>query len=287
MQGIKIIVEGAGRHFEAVTDKQGLYSINKVPDGRYKARPVVPDKYRRYFPTEEEFVLGGEEQASFPLVHQGTSAYASFQIGWNNNLSGRILDAEGNPIVRATLTVMLPHNSSPLVIAEDQNDHHPEGKYEFYGLTPGKYLLSVKVRAPFDGATKPIRFYYPNADDPDQANEITIGESENLEERDIRLPPGYLVRQIEGMLVWPNGVPVSGGWVFLASAKDSADDDKKYAWGSTDALGRFSLQAFVGVEYWVHGSSNSSGKGEPIKITVNKVNEPVTVVIPFPKRLEP
>lgn len=142
----------------------------------------------------------------------------------------------------------------------------------------------MKIRVPFGDTSKPSRFYYPNADDLDQASEITIGESESLEERDIRLPPRYIVRQVEGVLVWPNGVSVSGGWVFLADSKDAKDDEKKYDWITTDELGRFSLQVFVGLNYWVHGSSNSSGNGEPIRIRVTKTNEPLKVVIPFPKR---
>lgn len=287
MEGVKVIIEGAGRQFEAVTNKQGLYSLFKVPDGRYKARPMLPDKYSTYYPAEEEFILGSKQQDSYPPVQRGAGAYASFQIGWKNSMSGRILDAEGNPIVRAKAAVMLTHGSNPIVIEEDEYDHHPDGKYQFSGLTPGKYLLSVKIRAPFSETNKSYRFYYPHVEDLSQANEITIGESGSLEARDIRLPPGYLVRQIEGTLVWPNGVPVSGAWVFLADAKDSADDEKKYDWTSTDELGRFSLQAFVGAKYWVHGESNSSGKGEPIEVIVGKNNEPLKVVIPFPKPAEP
>jgi hypothetical protein len=76
------------------------------------------------------------------------------------------------------------------------------------------------------------------------------------------------------------------GLASMARSRDSADDDNKYEWGSTDALGRFSLQGFVGAEYWVHGESNSSGKGEPIKIKVQTINQPLKVVIPFPKRME-
>lgn len=287
IEGVKVIIEGEGRRFEAVTNKDGLYSLNKLPDGRYKARPILSNKYRTYFPAEEEFVLGTKPPSGDPFdVQQGVAAYASFRIGWNNSISGRILDSEGNPIVRAKASVMVARGSSPLVIEEDEYDHHPEGKYEFSGLTPGKYLLSVKIRAPFADNDRASRFYYPYVENLNQATEITIGESESLE-RDIRLPPGYLVRQIEGTLVWPNGVPVSGGWVFLAESKDSGDDEKKYDWTSTDVLGRFSLQAFVGVEYWVHGQSNSSGKGEPVKIKVGKANEPLKVVIPFPKPAEP
>ena len=63
-------------------------------------------------------------------------------------------------------------------------------------------------------------------------------------------------------------------------------DDKKFDWVITDVMGRFSLQAFVGAEYWVHGISNSSGQGEPVKINVQMVNEPLKVVVPFPKRID-
>jgi hypothetical protein len=37
--------------------------------------------------------------------------------------------------------------------------------------------------------------------------------------------------KIEGVLVWPDRVPVSRGWGFLAASKEAAaDDDKKYDW---------------------------------------------------------
>jgi hypothetical protein len=52
-------------------------------------------------------------------------------------------------------------------------------------------------------------------------------------------------------------------------------------------LGRFSLQAFVGAEYWVHAQTKSSGKAEPIKIKVKIINEQLKIEIPFPKRIEP
>ena len=282
MEGIKIIIEGEGRRFETVTNKDGLYSIAKVPDGRYKAKPQLSDKYRTYFPAEEEFVLGTTQEYSYPRLQEGSAAYASFQIGWNNSLSGRILDAEGNPIKRAKASVMVSRGSSPLLIQEDDYDLHSGGKYDFRGLTPGKYILSVKIRAPFSDSDRPSRFYFPYVENVSQATEIPIGESESVE-RDIRLPPGYLVRHVEGTLVWPNGVSVSGGWVFLAATKDTPDDGEKFDWIMTDEFGKFSLQAFVGMEYWVQGQSNSSGKGEPIKIKVGKANEPLKVVIPFPK----
>lgn len=285
LKGIKILIEGEGKTYEAVTDEQGLYSLPRIPDGEYVAHPVLPKKYMAYFPNEEKFILGSKESFDFH-IQRGASAYAAFQIGWNNYLNGRIVDSEGNPIIRAKVSVLIARTPSPLVIERDQFDYHPDGKFQFYGLNPGSYLLSAEIRAPFADNSRATRFYYPNANAPDQAREISIGENETLDERDIRLPPGYLVRQVEGVLVWPNGEPVSNGWVYLAASKDSLDDDGKYNWDSTDKMGRFSLQAFVGTEYWLHAESKRSGKGTPIKVKVQMVNEPLKIVIPFPKSIE-
>jgi len=287
LSGIKVLIEGKDRNFEAVTDEQGLYSLARVPDGRYKAHPLLPKKYTAYFPTEEEFILGSERPLDYGRIQQGSSAYASFEIGWNNDVNGRIVDSEGNPIKRAKVSVLLARSPSPLLIQRDEYDYHAEGEFRFHGLNPGNYLLSVDIRAPFVDKARAPTFYYPNAIALNQAREISIGENEILDEREIRLPPGYIVRHIEGVLVWPNGIPVSSGWVTLRSSKDSPDDDNEYDWERTDELGRFSLQAFVGAEYWLHAESQSSGQGEPIKIKVEMVNEPFRIVIPFPKKIEP
>ena len=282
--GIKIVIEGEGKRFEVETDQQGLFSFERIPDGQYTVSPVLPKSYMVYFPTEEKFVLGNGDPPPSERIQQGPSAYAGFSIGWNNRVSGRIVDSEGNVIKRAKVSVLKVHEPSPVVLNRDEYDYHQDGEYEFYGLLPGRYLLSVEIRAPFLDTNKRTTLFYPTTDSLKNATEISIGESEEFQNTDIKFPAGYIVRAIEGMVVWPNGVPVSQAWVFLAAAKDSEDDDKKFDCEITDELGRFSLQAFVGAEYWVHGSSQSSGRGEPIRIKVGKSNEPVKLVIPFPKR---
>jgi len=286
LKDVKVLIEGEGKTFEAVTDEQGLYSLPRLPDGEYTAHPLLPKKYMAYFPAEEKFILGSKESWDFQ-IQRGPSAYAAFRIGWNNRLNGRIVDSEGNAIERAKVSVLIARTPSPSVIERDAFDYHPGGRFQFYGLNPGSYLLSADIRAPFTDNNRSTRFYYPTATAPDQAREISIGENETLDEREIRLPPGYLVRQVEGVLVRPNGEPVADGWVYLAALEGSPDDDGKYNSDRTDQLGRFSLQAFVGAEYWVHAEGRRSGKGTPIKIKVQQTNEPLKIVVPFPKRIEP
>ncbi len=300
LEGIKIIVEGEGRRFEAVTDKQGLFSMTNIPDGTYKARPELPDKYMSYYPVEEEFILGAQEEG-YPRVQQGNGAYARFRIGWNNKISGRILDAEGHPIIRAKAAILSARpNESPLVIEEDAYYYHSEGEYQFSGLTPGRYLISLKIRAPFKSSSMRTSFYYPGTVSLGQADEIVISESLSLTDIDIELPSGYLARQIEGVVVWPDGSPIDDAWVFLADLKSSEDDDKKYDWASADKEGRFSLQSFVGAEYWVHALVRTRGmktrsnkdledtgvqwlKAQPIKVTVGRTNQPLRIVMPLPE----
>ena len=108
----------------------------------------------------------------------------------------------------------------------------------------------------------------------------------NLSDAADRLPPGYVVRQLEGDVVWPNGAPVADAWVCVTASRYAADEDQKFGCDSTDFMGKFSLQAFVGAEYWIYCRIRSSGKGEPRKLTVQMNNEPLRLIMPLPKHLD-
>ncbi|MBV9924620.1 MAG: hypothetical protein JOZ96_06215 [Acidobacteria bacterium] len=303
LKGVKVVVEGGGRRFVAVTDERGRYSLAKVPDGRYKARPLLPDKYRLYFPGGEEFILGASEEPEYPRqIRHGASAYASFRVGWKNDLSGRVLDSEGTLVKRAepALYHFPTRSAPPLLIIKGGVFNVVDWKYQFYGLTPGRYVPSVSIEAPFKSGPRQLRFYYPGTTNPNEAGEVDVRESGSFAGMDVKLPPPYLVREIEGVAVWPDGRPLVKGSVRLAGGERLEEGETVYVWDDTDEQGRFSLQGFVGAEYWVSASVNTFGmktadgkdlwdsgvrelNSRPLKVTVGKVNEPLRLVIQPPE----
>ncbi|HEX6182380.1 MAG TPA: hypothetical protein VFZ44_00620, partial [Pyrinomonadaceae bacterium] len=120
--------------------------------------------------------------------------------------------------------------------------------------------------------------------------------------RDIRLPKGYVTRRIEGVVVWSDGRPVKDAWVSLRNRERPGDDDTVYSFEHADGQGRFSVQGFVGSEYWAHASPTigdvrlddgrslwDAGVRElwasPVKITVGSENAPLRLVLSLPEGL--
>jgi hypothetical protein len=298
LAGIRIIVENSKHRFVALTDKRGLYRLDKVPDGRYTVRPDLPKTYMAFFPTEEKVILSAEQP----------NGYAAFQIGWNNRINGRVVDMLGQPIARAKVALIPADKAGSVESAhEELTDCNEAGEYQFYGIAPGSYLLAAIINTPPSPHIASTRTYYARVGNREQATPITLAKGEALTGIDIELVRGQNARRIEGTLVWEDGSAVTeNGFVTLESTATIGDDkNSKYMADVPERDGSFSLQGFEGAEYWVHASVGTLGlklngatqdlwdsgvqrlSAAPVKIKVGESNLKLRLVIKLPRTVEP
>jgi hypothetical protein len=300
IEGIKIILEGKDKSFETLTDKNGLYRFNRVPDGEYRIQPSLASNYKLFWnPVVKIKISKGEiftDTGSYYEIPYN-AAFAEFRIGWNNKVEGKVLDSQGNAVKFAAVR-LLPV-SSPLEIIESHYllDEIREGKYSCQSETPGKYYLVAEIFAPFGNKDK-VRIFYPQSETIDKATPIEIKAPQELS-YDFILPPKYVVREIKGKVLWSDGQTAIKARVKIYKTEnhiEQEDDDRienyGYDFASTDGLGNFTLQGFEGAEYWIHFQDYLEGasedeeyiqiKGKPVKIKLEKNTEPIKLVLTKP-----
>jgi hypothetical protein len=127
----------------ALTDDQGRYQITGLPAGRYT---VIASK-AGYL----SLAYGQRRplQPGTPIALRDAEALKSIDLVLPRGsvITGRVLDAEGEPLVRASvraLRYVMQQGEKRLVAAgDDQTDDR--GEYRIYGLQPGDYYVSATV----------------------------------------------------------------------------------------------------------------------------------------------
>ena len=314
LQNIKVLVEGNGKNYETFTDEYGIFRLNKIPKGRYTVKPEFPKIYANStYPEEQEFLIlesgkiisagyrdifsqppyseNETESVSLARGEVSNGLYVGFSLRWNNRVSVKLSDSEGKVIKDAKVN-LLPVSVPFREIAQNFYNSR-DGNYGFAGLTPGRYYLTAEIDAPFADEN---RFFYPQTETPEKATKITIKEIENLE-FDFNLP--VIQRNIEGKIYWSDGMPIVGDVrvILLKSENPSHDELMKNNYDVTtlDGASYFSLKGYVGAEYWIQVKVYSETyvaekmkitemKAKPIKIKVEKTNQPLKILIPKPDK---
>lgn len=277
LSGIKVVAEDTqGRRFEAATDANGFYKFTGLPPGRYKVRPELPSHL--------SLAYGGEGEVELTA---GGCVAADFLTRTDGRISGIILDSEGRPVADANVDLV------PSEFAGSVNDRKVgrfkqtdrEGRFEFTELTAGVYVLGVNIRQPPTGDMPFPRTYYPGTGDAASAKTFKLGTGEKLSDLVLRLPPRLPVRAIEGVLVWPDGKPVTRALVVF---KDTPEPTGGEQFGSAgvDVRGRFSINALEGQEGWLHSNVLVTVKdgldahvSEPLKVVAGAGRKPVRLTV--------
>lgn len=297
LDSIKVVLEGDQKKFESTTDKNGLFKFNDIPDGNYVLKPVAPSNYKIYYPLSEyiKILNGNIGKPGFSFK----SKFTEFTLGWNNIVEGKVFDGEGKLIKNAA--VRLIPVSSPFEKIESDYflDNLKDGKYDCSSKAPGKYFLVAEIYAPF-GTKDKARIFYPQTETPEKATPINLKTTDKLN-FDILLPRKYVLREIKGNVTWSDGTVADHAKLALYKTdshkvREESDEIENHGYDKifTDEQGNFVLKGFENAEYWLYVEDEFDTivngeekeivvKAKPIKIKVQKANQPLKIVLTKPE----
>ena len=294
IEGAVLSVEGADQPKEVRTDASGNFKVTGLKPGTLKLKLHLSDELTAY---RSERVLKFESAGCASEV---------FYVVDNGRISGRVLDAEGNP-VSGVGVVMLPRTGWAInwYAKTDQ-----EGRYKASSIPAGEYLVGINIRGlprSIETAELPKdflcpncsiivedlvdeqaraypRLFYPGVFQTAKAERLLISPGQEVRDIDFRLPPLPAESIVKGRVLSSDGTPAAGA---LVSYRDVTYEDLiifKYG-VRANAQGEFSFKAYRGGRYVVEADYSPDNArpvlmvAEPQTLIVTKPEESITLII--------
>lgn len=200
--------------------------------GRFAFRGVAPGRYR-FSAQKAGFALPfGPGSIPSAVDVAGNVDTVDITLPRGGVLTGRVLDASGEPVANAMVSAMQPRpevrvraGAPPrpplprLAMAGLGGQTNELGEFRLHSLAAGEYVVRVMAR-PFqpsalmpDGqATTLVPTYAPGTTDPDAANTVAVQAGGTANVGDIRIVSAAAFR-VAGTVVDTNGRPVAGALI--------------------------------------------------------------------------
>ncbi|MDT4965429.1 MAG: hypothetical protein QOJ64_166 [Acidobacteriota bacterium] len=275
MSDIEILIEGESRSLKARTDASGHFRASGLSPGKYTVTPLLPQKLNTYDLHQET-----------TLKERGCSV-VSFNVTDNGRISGRVVDASGQPVPRIMLNlipVSLSNAEHPHSMFDSADD---DGHFELKFVPPGQYLLGIRLNglgSPTDAEKLYPRTYYPGVARAEEAMIISLGESEVIKDIELRLPPRLMERTFSGRVVMADGRPAANAMV---AQYEAAYRTRGLGYSiAADAQGNFKFTGYEGIAYYVRATVNDpAGRqmhAEPVDVPLTGTVENLVLVVSEP-----
>jgi hypothetical protein len=165
-----------GPQFDAITDINGRFSIERIPPGEY---PVTAQR-DGYFGTGGDTSAAVTGSATITVTSQQTTEFTLKMIP-AAAVSGKVLDPSGNPAVSVPIELLrrVYVNGAATLQFVMQRPSDDRGEYRHFQLPPGEYFLAA--------APAGSRTYYPDATDVRNARPVTLRPGADVTKIDLRM----------------------------------------------------------------------------------------------------
>jgi hypothetical protein len=195
-----LLFAGGRSGYQATTDAAGAFRIEQASPGTYMVVAMAKEFSEARARVQ---IDGGHDPAPLHLA----------LMPWPG-LSGRVLDAERQPVAR--VAVQATHRvRGDLTATTDES-----GSFVFRRLVPGEYVLRATPPAAKDSTepTETAPTFFPNVTERAQATVIVLSAGNDLTGYDIVLQSVPVMR-VSGRVLDEGGKPAAGATVQIGSAK--------------------------------------------------------------------
>jgi large repetitive protein len=263
----------------SVTDGEGYYQITGLAPGPYQVWTLTPGFVAEtqglaYFPYSgsiKNVLLSADEHVSnidLKLIRGGV-------------ITGRVTNAENKPVVEERISLQLVDENGAARFGslgsfnEQMQRTDDRGIYRIYGLSPGRYKVSVGYD-PSDGMLRGRRYqqtFYPGTYDESKASVIELKEGGEVENIDLKLGNAVQTYSVSGRVInAETRLPIARAGVRFTPMQPEQRGQPSPSMGiQADDRGEFSFDGFGPGRYSVVPNSEYYGGnfyGEPVYFEV-------------------
>lgn len=274
---ILITIEGESQRKEVRPDAEGRFRVSGLPPGKYKVTLHLPDALTTW-----------KSEGEITVSDRGCGA-----VGWyisdNGRVNGRVVNADGEPVARILVGLVEPGgNPKENQVKLERTDD--EGNFKFSGVPPGRYLIAIN-HTRFGDPDDPTKAYppsfYPGVIDKEQAQAITVGPGEKLNDLVIRVPAKLPPSVVKVSVVWSDGSPVAKAILDLTDVTQGESSLNHSV--QADEQGQATINGYVGQKLvisarsdrpWVPSPRNEPmERAENVRLTLDRPTQTLRIVI--------
>jgi hypothetical protein len=249
----------------AVTDERGDFEVKGVAAGEYYVVPTPVDEHQRTvdsFPflhptgdaANDAAKLAQFKQTHNKLSVDGQNGLTLDLSVWNphyGRISGHVFDSGGKAATGSSVH-LIPQRSGPDMIGQSVATNE-EGKYTFYGLAAGEYVIGAspplqpgdveRSRIDFQGLSEATT-YYPSALQAQQSAPVAVIADRETSNIDIRLLARSLHNISGTVRRRVNGQPITVARLHLVKKEPAWDHGNRFpdvSFASVDTKGNWSF----------------------------------------------